>query len=392
MLSVKGVRVTTMPTPTKLNFSGGHILQGVVIDAHQFVTAIPTAQLFQIAPDPRLAEDERFKKRDRITNVLAELRSHVQRLFAGAKAKNVPSYASYLSTVNSGQPGISPAIILWTTDQLLVEDGDREFARVQIPYGHPLVAIDGETQLAARYEAANQHPDIMHEKVPVIICHGRSVNWARQVFHDVNTFGVKPNASMAVSMDERDPITSLARDIADEVPFLKGRVNFARRQLRRTDHEVVTISTLRLAVLAFVGGTPALQKGAKPEVNPETVSTLREVAVQWFQALSQALGPLLEDRDKLAVSAPAWVAFGAMGHTLLDVPQEERAERIAQYLRQLSEVRWDRTQAWSGIIGKMGANESFAIGSTKEVIHQLVRALSDETDPGYQRIRGQVAA
>jgi hypothetical protein len=137
-----------MATSTRLNLSEGHILPGVVIDAHTFATAVQTAQLFQIAPDPRLAEDERMRKRDRITNMLSELRTHVQRLFAGAKAKNVPPYAAYLAAVSSGQPGIAPSIILWTDKYLAVEDGEREAARIQVPFGQPLVAIDGEIRSA----------------------------------------------------------------------------------------------------------------------------------------------------------------------------------------------------------------------------------------------------
>jgi DNA sulfur modification protein DndB len=254
-------------------------------------------------------------------------------------------------------------------------------------FGQPLVAIDGETQLAARYEAANIRPETLSDRVPVIICHGRSLGWARQVFHDVNTFGVKPNAALAVAMDERDLVTSLARDLANDVPFLHGRVNFSRRQLRRTDPEVITISTLRLAALAFVGGTPALQKGAQPELTPERLATIRNVAIAWFTRLTTALGDVLEDREKLAATAPSWVAFGAIGHNLLDMDEEARRTQTEGYLSALSRVHWDRSANWSGIIGKMGANESFAVGSTKEVIHQTVRALTDESDPGFARVR-----
>ncbi len=48
----------------------------------------------------------------------------MQREFAGAKAKNVESYADYICRMADGADGITPAIVLWTAEKLNVLEAD----------------------------------------------------------------------------------------------------------------------------------------------------------------------------------------------------------------------------------------------------------------------------
>ena len=125
---------------------------------------------------------------------------------------------------------------------------------VQVPYDKRLVAIDGETQLAARFEAANRIPETKSEFVAVYICHGRDKQWARQCFHDLNVLGVRPNAALSIGMDARDPLTRVAREVERRVPFFRNRVNKARRQLASHEADVVTITALRGACITLSEG------------------------------------------------------------------------------------------------------------------------------------------
>jgi hypothetical protein len=95
--------------------------------------------------------------------------------------------------------------------------------------------------------------------VSVRLHHGRSVEWARQAFHDFNALAVKPNTALAISMDQRNPLTMLALKIEAEVPQLKGRVHHSARQLGASDKQIVTISTLRTAAVTFIAGNPGIQ-------------------------------------------------------------------------------------------------------------------------------------
>src|SRR2546428_11810475 len=137
-----------------LNQTVGHLVASVLIDKHRFLGRVPVTQLFQMAPDPRDTENRRMFESSKELQDLLALRKEVQRMFAGAKEKNVPLYADYLIDVHHGKDGTTPAIMLFSQDQLLVEVDEHGKGFIQIPWEKRLVAIDGETQLAARYDAA----------------------------------------------------------------------------------------------------------------------------------------------------------------------------------------------------------------------------------------------
>ncbi len=140
----------------RLNPTDGHLIAGFNINEHQFLGRLKATQLFQIAPNPRDSEDRKKLDASKELQDLREIRDEVQRLFAGAKAKNVPAYADYIVEVYEGEvDGITPPIILYPEDGLACEIDEFGKGFIQVPYDKRLVAIDGETQLTARFEAAN---------------------------------------------------------------------------------------------------------------------------------------------------------------------------------------------------------------------------------------------
>src|SRR5262249_55439237 len=218
-----------------LNPTDGHYIAGTKIDDHRFLGRARAAQLFQFAPDPRDTENKKKLDASKETQDLFEVREEVQRLFEGAKKKNVGPYSEYIVGLHAGEDGHTPVITLYSEELLKVEERDDGTGFIQVPWDLKLVAIDGETQLAARHEAASVKPDTKQEFVPIYICHGHDQLWARQCFHDLNTLGVRPNAALSIGMDARDPITRVTREVERRVPFFTNRVNKTRRQLRAND-------------------------------------------------------------------------------------------------------------------------------------------------------------
>ena len=88
---------------TKLNPTDGHLIAGVRINGHQFLGRLKAPQLFQIAPNPRDTEDRKKVDSSKDLQDLWEIREEVQRLFAGAKSKNVSPYADYIVDVHAGE-------------------------------------------------------------------------------------------------------------------------------------------------------------------------------------------------------------------------------------------------------------------------------------------------
>ena len=334
-----------------LNPTNGHIIAGVKIDEHRFLGRVKAAQLFQIAPDPRDTENRKMLDASKGLQDLFAIREEVQRFFEGAKRKNVPGYAEYIVDVHNGEDGITPPITLFSESSLEVDELENGAAFAQIPWGQDLVAIDGETQLAARHEAVNLDPATKQDFVPLYICHGKDVLWARQAFHDLNTLAVKPNAALSIGMDARDPVTRICREVERQVPFFVDRVNKVRRQLRGSDPHVVTITALRGACVTLAKGINGVQFGARPvPLDDGDLSAIEAAAIDWFTALSDGIGPALEDRvNKLASSPSVLAALGAIGHQVVAIYDPAiRQAKCRQLAEALRPVSWERGKAWEG--------------------------------------------
>jgi len=374
----------------KINPTDGHVIAGVKIDETRFLGRVRAAQLFQLAPDPRQTENRSLVEANRELREIQEIRQEVQRLFEGAKRRNVPSYAEYIAGLKSSQNGLTPPIILFSQQKLTVEDKEDGTALIQVPWGIKLVAIDGETQLAARFEARNIEPSTEDDFVAIMLCHGLSLEWARQAFHDLNMYGVKPNAAIAIGMDLRDPMTRIARYVERSVPFFKGRVNEVRRQLRRSDTDVVTIAALRGSCVTLATGIGGVKYGAKSVPSRAIPENTQDVAVEWFIAVTEMIGPAIEDRSRTVAAAPSVLAaIGAMGHDLVNIDPATRSESLRGQLNKLRSVDWSRGKHWEGITGKFTPKGTFSIGGSKETSYAVYAALNDTTSKGYRRVRKQ---
>jgi DNA sulfur modification protein DndB len=369
----------------------GHIVYGVKIDEHRFLGRILAAQLFQVAVDPRKTENPRELERNPQLQSVRQIRQEVQRLFEGAKRRNVEPYAQYIVKVHDGESGMAPPIILYSERDLTVADGSSSVAaKIQIPWDIQLVAIDGETQLAARFEAADIKAETKNDFVPVVVCHGCSIDWARQVFHDLNLLAVRPNAALGLSMDERDPLTQVARNVGRQIAFFKNRVNLVRRQLRSSDKEVVTFTALRGACVTLAYGIKGVQYGAKPVPVPmDRIPAIEAAAMEWLPAMLEVVGPAFENRTRtVAAASSVMAALGAMGHELVETIEAPARAALCQRLAdRLRGVCWDKGQVWQGIAGKFTPKGKFSTSGAKDAAYAVYAALVDENSPSYKQIR-----
>lgn len=380
---------------SRLNPTKGPMLPGVRINDQMSLCSLPANLLFQLTLDPRDAEDKKKVAASKDLQELAELREDVQRLFDNQKRKNVPHYADYICGLHQGSDGMTPPIILYSENSLLSAYDDSGLGYLQVPWGVHLIAIDGETQLASRHEAKNMMPSTSEENVAVVVVHGFNKNWARQSFHDLNVLGVKPNTALGIGMDSRDPLTRVARDVETHVPFLRGRVNKSRRQLRTSDTDLMTITSLRGACITLAEGISGVKYGAKPViVSDSKLPRINEVAKEWFTALTDAFGPAMEDRENKLASAPSVLsALGAGGHKLINIDDPTaRNHQIKILIDGLRDVDWRRAKHWEGIAGKYTPKGAFSVGGSKETAYAVYDALFDTTSSSYNIIRNKAAA
>ena len=123
-----------------------------------------------------------------------------------------------------------------------------------LPWDVEWVAIDGETQLAARFEAATIDPETRKQQVDVKFCYDRPLEWAKQAFHDLNLLSVRPNAATANRHGYARP-AYICHSRRRETAILRQVDSSASsRQLKKNDTGICTLSVLRTAIVCFSGG------------------------------------------------------------------------------------------------------------------------------------------
>jgi DNA sulfur modification protein DndB len=147
-------------------------------------------------------------------------------------------------------------------------------------------------------------------------------------------------------------LTYVARQVEKNVPFFKDRVNIVRLQLRRKENNVVTITSLRGGCATLFEGIGGVKYGVGPvHVEPGRINQVETVAIESFDAIAQALGSAMEDRERTLAASPAVLAaIGAVGLELV------------------------------------------SINDSKETAYAVYAGLMDRQNEGYRRVRGSVAA
>ena len=152
---------------------------------------------------------------------------------------------------------------------------------------------------------------------------------------------------------------------------------------------------LRGACTTLAEGIAGVKYGTRPvPMNDEDAKRAASAAIEWFTAVTDAIGPAMEDSEhKLAAAPSVLAAIGAMGHEIVNIEDAGlRASKMGALISRLLDVDWRRSKHWEGIAGKFTPKGAFSVGGSKETAYAVYDALNDETSPGYRLVRPQSAA
>jgi DNA sulfur modification protein DndB len=381
-----------MPIPNEVDLSAGQYVKGMFLTETIFMAKTNFAQLKLVTRNPTYLQQGARQRTDDEVDSEAKIHALIQRALTGKKSANVPGYRTYIEKILCGEIGVLPPMHLWSEQRLeIIELGD---TYALVPNGERLLAIDGETQLTAHWAlAGSTEQDIrkLHLSYPlmVIIHHGVPAKTARQYFHDLNTLSIRPNASLSLSMDTKDPIMQVVDDLEASIEFLMGRVDRQSRQLLKRSTNVVTLQSLRQMVVNIARGISGIQYGARPApIDDISIDDLTEVAVSWIGAYMHAFSDEVTDRENyLAGSGAVLAAVGAIGQVLLQTELGDREARQEELIANLREIDWSKGDHWLGIAGNRTPTGVFSVKGTKEVSYAVFNALTDVKNGGYRRIR-----
>jgi len=373
----------------------GQQITGLFVDENRFAAVMPFSRLERLVDDPLTASNAKVRDASARLSEYYELHVEIQRAFDTGKRGNAQAYAEYIRALSKGGFGDTPTIDLYTPQKLQLHPTK---TRLLWPYDLVAVPFDGETQLAARFLAAKLDQQTKQMPVLVTITHGKSVDFARQCFHDRNAFQRRAPVPVSLAMDTRDPLIQVVRALEERIPAARGAILWKSRQMpqKGRDH-IAAASFVRTAVACFGHGIGGVQMATGTLPEGLSCEDFTRRAVIWFSRVVEKVGDYMRDREIYVASSPAiWAALGALGKPLTDpkVTDDGTLASMADGLiAKVSGVDWAKGPHWIGIAVKstgVDGGYSFA-GGAKDSGSIAFKALSDQSEHTYRLIRHEVA-
>lgn len=197
-------------------------IQGVPVNSTKFigVTDLKTLASAGVSrPSSKIGE---LVGADRAFTNCYDLRKDIQRSFNKARRDNAQSYARYIRGLETkGAAGGCPPINLYCPTTCNIENGVLE-----IPFRASIVAIDGETQLEARFILLDEGVEHAADwKIPVVMWHGCGDDIARQYLVDTNLYANPINSVTAMGLDRTGRLTAAVKSSLQKCGFGDGQVN-----------------------------------------------------------------------------------------------------------------------------------------------------------------------
>lgn len=391
----------------------------LVVDDNEVLATLSLGHLMNLVPDPRGFEDKRVRPAMMANPAMAALsdkREHIQRYFTGAKKTNVPKYADFIfERVRDRKHRGTPPICLGTSRSLVVVPGQDGTARIGIPYGLLLLAVDGETQRAAWEEAHHMFAQLIEAgmatedalesvRVPVEIHHGLDDDRLQALFYERNVLGAKVNANEAISKDQRDPAMKIVREIMNMPIEMPGGgkmpvsylVQTASRQVAKNSQHWVTLSALRTGVVTTLLGRAGLQYGAKPVPEPDRTvdfDALKDEVAGVFHAVLQRYADKFYDKDVNLIGAPSILAgIGiAANRAITSQPTASGREHLTidELFDLLDPIRWEKNGPWwEGVGTRRTPKGAITVAGPKEVGYAVADAIEFNDPVTGAKIRG----
>lgn len=201
------------------------VIKGVVSQSQKFVGVTTLDNL--LASGMKRPSTPRVeyvgKHATRTERLAAELRDDVQRKFTNDRKERAEAYARYIRAVHAGQRGGCPPINLYVTGEVSFGPDGRDM-HLSISR-NALIAIDGETQLEARFILSELEPESVDWPIEVVVWHNCETETARQYLVDVNLYCQPIKAGIANRLDTTGRMTAMINKLCDSCGWDLSEIN-----------------------------------------------------------------------------------------------------------------------------------------------------------------------
>ncbi len=240
---------------------------------------------------------------------------------------------------------------------------------------------DGQHRFCALLDFVRDYPqyaDRFTQAVTIsILPENKLTEWAGQEFHDRNYFSQPVRAGKALSVDTRDPINALAKELNEHPIIVKaGGIAYERDTLLTGDTRFATHSTMHRFVKGFILGRPGLDRGAVGEVPLRAKEQLWE----YINALGTVLpwnGAEPTTRDALLTRTSVVLAsLAVIGNDLYgsNLNLDEKVRKLVA----LTKIDWRRNNL--SLVGVVGSEKNGLVqpASSRQAIDATIRFLREK--------------
>lgn len=164
----------------------GHPFVDMVFEEHKAAIQVTLNQLEAVGlKSPYAMARTTMAKTDQADIKGKELRETLQRTWDKGRSTRADLYAEYLRNIHVGKiNGSAPPPTLYTPT-MVTETDDGE---INLPFQSGLIAIDGETQLEARFRLRSEMVETGDAPFAAILHFGIEPDFAMQILHDYNRY------------------------------------------------------------------------------------------------------------------------------------------------------------------------------------------------------------
>ncbi len=256
-------------------------------------------------------------------------------------------------------------------------DSNGEIGILAISDGAVLFPGDGQHRAASIKEALRDEPDLAGVLVPVVLIPFAGADQVRQLFADLNLNAKPVNKTIGLAFETRDPIAVISRQVAEQVPLFKDRVNVRTNSLPKSSANVIALNTL-------VEGNKALREAlpggdASATELAEVWEAIIDALPGWDDVLAGEVTPGEVREDFVHAHGIGWQALALAAAAVIKSDAEAWHDLLTEALENID---WRRTNPdWQGVamVGERMNNTGPGIRATAGYI--LDRAGFTQADP-----------
>jgi len=219
--------------------------------------------------------------------------------------------------------------------------------KLLIPMTARFLINDGQHRRAAIEEALRESPELGEETISVVFFVDAGLRRSQQMFADLNRHAVRPTKSLGILYDHRDPLSLLAKNLADTVTVFKNLTEMERTSIPNRSNRLHTLSSIYQATRTVLGKSQKCTISRQDEATANQFwEAVGRAIPDWQLAAQKKVSCAELRRDFIHAHGIALQAIGIAGVALI-------AEHPSDWVRRLSgleQLDWARSNSelWEG--------------------------------------------